>query len=332
MSAGPKLVLITRKTQLDELLERHTTRSRARFAIEQAGGDFAPYEAAHDAHHAALDRLKKSLPREQRIQQVDRAFLPNFLFGDDDIVMVVGQDGLVVNAAKYLRGQPVIAVNPDPTRIDGVLLPFSVETARLGLARVVAGDAPCENVTMAEARLNDGQSIVAVNDLFLGAKTHVSARYRITFRNVSEDQSSSGILVSTGAGSTGWLRSVYTSVAGIATALGVKKADQLREQYRFDREARELVFAVREPFVSRTSGASIVFGRIHERETLIVESKMPRDGVIFGDGVEEDYLEFQSGAIATIRVAPRTLRLVRGNGTVGRERLKRSTGVADGHR
>jgi NAD kinase len=317
MATGPKLVLITRKTQLEELLERHTTRSRARFAIEQAGGDFTPYLAAHDAYHTALDRIRASLPREQRVQQVDRSFLPNFLFGDDDVVMVVGQDGLVVNAAKYLRAQPVIAVNPDPSRIDGVLLPFSVETARSGLDRVLAGDPSCENVTMAEARLNDGQTIIAVNDLFLGARTHVSARYRITYRGQSEDQSSSGILVSTGAGSTGWLRSVYTAVAEIASALGVRKAERLREDYRFDRETRQLVFAVREPFVSRTSGASLVFGRISEGEALIVESKMPKGGVIFGDGVEEDFLDFNSGATATIGVSARTLRLVRtGEGTI----------------
>jgi NAD kinase len=310
MASGPKLVLVTRKTALEELLERHTTVSRARFAIEQAGGEFEPYQAAHDTYHAALDRIRTSLPREQRVQQVDRSFLPDFLFGDDDIVMVVGQDGLVVNAAKYLRTQPVIAVNPDPSRIDGVLLPFSVGTARLGLARVLAGTATCEHVTMAEARLNDGQSILAVNDLFVGARTHISARYRIGYRGAFEDQSSSGILVSTGAGSTGWLRSVYTAVAEIAAALGFREAGRLREEYRFDRQARELVFAVREPFVSRTSQASIVFGRISEDETLTVESKMPGHGVIFGDGVEEDYLEFNSGAIATIGVAARTLRLV----------------------
>jgi hypothetical protein len=37
---------------------------------------------------------------------------------------------------------------------------------------------------------------------------------------------------------------------------------------------------------------------------------MPQNGVIFSDGVEEDRLEFNSGAMATISLADRTLRLV----------------------
>jgi hypothetical protein len=37
---------------------------------------------------------------------------------------------------------------------------------------------------------------------------------------------------------------------------------------------------------------------------------MPQNGVIFSDGIEEDRLEFNSGTIARIGLADRTLRLV----------------------
>jgi hypothetical protein len=37
---------------------------------------------------------------------------------------------------------------------------------------------------------------------------------------------------------------------------------------------------------------------------------MPQDGVIFSDGVETDYLAFDSGAIASISVADEKARLV----------------------
>ncbi len=326
MAVAPKLVVITRPTPLEELIARFNTRDQAKFYIEHMGGSFEPYQSAHDAYHTAIAQIKAALPRSQRTQWVDRGFLANFVFGDDDLVMTIGQDGLVVNVAKYLRAQPVIAVNPDPKRIDGVLLPFSVETARAGLERVLDGDPPCHEVTMAEARLNDGQSIAAVNDLFIGPKTHVSARYRLRFGDQEEEQSSSGILVSTGAGSTGWLRSVYTGAAGVAQAVGIGAAGKLRDKYRFDWEARKLVFSVREPFVSRTSGASLVFGTVEAGQPLVVESKMPQNGVIFGDGVEEDYLEFNSGAIAVVGVSERTLRLVKSeqeSRKAGRRRSRR---------
>lgn len=71
---------------------------------------------------------------------------------------------------------------------------------------------------MARAQLDDGQTIDAVNDLFIGIQSHASARYRIEYRKQVENQSSSGVIVSTGAGSTGWYRSVMTAAAGLARA------------------------------------------------------------------------------------------------------------------
>ena len=65
---------------------------------------------------------------------------------------------------------------------------------------------PVKLVTMAKAALNNGQVLYGVNDLFIGPKTHCSARYLIRSGEASETQSSSGVIVSTGMGSTGWLK------------------------------------------------------------------------------------------------------------------------------
>jgi NAD kinase len=311
MAAPDKLVIVKRKTALEELVERFNTRDQARFFIEHVGGQFGDYQAAHDAYHRALTFLHKNIPPGVRSLSIDRSFLPTFTFGDNDVVVVLGQDGLVVNAAKYLKGQSVVALNPDPDRIDGVLLPFSYLHASEAIALALSGREVCRNVTMAQATLNDGQSLLAVNDLFVGQKTHTSAKYRIRLQDQEEDQSSSGIIISTGAGSTGWYRSVVTGAAGIVEGLGAKGPIRtLRDQYRFDWEARRLVFCVREPFVSKTSGAEIVFGTIDQETLFRIASHMPQNGVIFSDGVEEDHLEFNSGAFATIGLADQTLRLV----------------------
>ncbi|MCL2590039.1 MAG: hypothetical protein FWD67_03950 [Betaproteobacteria bacterium] len=71
-----------------------------------------------------------------------------------------------------------------------------------------------------------------------------------------------------------------------------------------------LQFTVREPYPSRTMGASIVFGRIGADRPMRITSYMPENGVIFSDGVENDFLEFRSGAIAEIAVAEKKGRLV----------------------
>lgn len=309
-----KIVVVTRKTALEELLERFVTREQARFYLEHSGVPFEPYEEEQRAHDEALARLKAALPGGIRSQLVERSFLPTFAFGERDLVVTLGPDGLVVNVAKYLSGaQPILAFNPDPSTIDGVLIPFRVGEAGAAIRSVLSGDYRVRQVTMARAALGDGQSLLAFNDLFIGRRTHVSARYRLTHARRSEDQSSSGIIVSTGAGSSGWLSSVLNGAAGVVEPFaGAKAVATVRKGYRLAWDAPELCFSVREPFVSKASSAGIVWGTVPEGTRLEVVSQMPRDGVIFSDGVEADYLAFDSGAVASVTVAEEKARLIAG--------------------
>src|SRR5205814_8797784 len=119
----------------------------------------------------------------------------------------------------YLAAQPLLALNPDPSRMDGVLIPVRVEHAAGALQRAARGDLPLRRISMARAELNDGQVIDGLNDLFIGQQTHLSARYRPEFGGQAEDQSSSGIIVSTGAGSTGWFRSILTGAAEVVESV-----------------------------------------------------------------------------------------------------------------
>jgi NAD kinase len=311
MAAFEKIVVITQRTALQELIERFNTREQARFYVEHMGASFTEYEAAHDTYEAALRALRVALPTGMRSQVVERGFLPTFTFGEHDLVLTLGPDGLVVNAAKYLAGQPLLAFNPDPTRIDGILAPFAVPQAPPLIQRALRAELPLKRVSMAQATLNDGQVLYAVNDLFIGQRTHVSARYELRWGKAAERQSSSGIIVSTGAGSTGWRRSILTGASRPVEAYSRDAAvRQVREQYRFDWEADYLEFSVREPFVSRVSSAEIACGRIHGGEPLLITSQMPQNGVIFSDGIESDYLEFNTGAIAEVGLAARKLHLV----------------------
>ena len=196
-----KIVVVTRKTGLEELLERFVTKEQARFYLEHSGVPFGPYEEEQRAHDVAQSRLSAALPGGIRSQFVERSFLPTFAFGERDLVVTLGPDGMVVNVAKYLRGgQPILSFNPDPSTIDGILIPFRVEEAGAAIRAVLRGDYRVREVTMARATLCDGQSLLAFNDLFIGRKTHISARYHLTHGRRSENQSSSGIIVSTGGG------------------------------------------------------------------------------------------------------------------------------------
>ena len=306
MKAVERIVVVTRRTRLEELLLRFNTRGQARFYLERNGAEYADYEREHDHYQQGLDRIRRAVDLGLPRQFIERGLAPSYLFQPTDLVVTLGQDGLVANVAKYATGIPIVAVNPDPARFDGVLLPFGIAEADAVLALAVAGEAPVRRVTLAEARLADGQRLLAFNDLFIGARSHVSARYRLDVGGQSELQSSSGILVSTGAGSTGWMSSVFNMAAGVAAFTGGRGGPPVRLDWEDDR----LLYAVREPFQSRQSGVSLVAGLLDGGQPLRVESRMPAGGVIFSDGMESDCLPFDAGAIVEIRAAARHAHLV----------------------
>lgn len=326
-----KIVLVTRPTRVAELERRFGTRAQAGFYVGRLGQDFSDYEQEDEQYTEAVRQMRDTLDQLGRVQMLDRSFLPNYVFGPRDVVVVLGQDGLVANTVKYLDGQPVLGVNPEPARWDGQLLPFQVPDVAKVLLEVLQHRRSTKAVTLAKATLNTGETLHAVNDIFIGPRTHVSARYTISLAGRSEVQSSSGVIVSTGVGSTGWLKSLLTGAAGIVESAAppaerpaqpglpwkgrspsskrdARTSSSARSGFPWD--ADYLCFTVREPFPSKTTQATMVFGRVTAGEPLILISQMPENGVIFSDGIEQDFLEFRSGSQATVGISEKKGRLV----------------------
>jgi hypothetical protein len=268
--------------------------------------DFTEYSDEDAVYQRAIDELEARLQFGIPVKTIDRAYVPNYDFGLASVVVVVGQDGLVANVAKYVGNVPIVAVNPDPKRIDGVLLPFRASQAVNAVRTALSGSALIKKVTLAEAKLNDGQRLLAFNDFFIGAASHISARYLLSCDQSSEPQSSSGVLVCTGAGSTGWISSVYNMAAGVARFLG----SEVEKPKPIAWDSRRLLWAVREPFQSKTSKIGLIAGLVEEPNELVIESLMPEHGVIFSDGIEADFLPFTSGAIVQIGVSQQQAHLV----------------------
>jgi NAD kinase len=306
VSGFDKVVLVTRKTRLAELILRFNTRVQAKFYLTQAGLDFDDYQQEDDAYRRSLETVEAAVDVGLKVQVLDRALVPTYLFAATDVVVTLGQDGLVANTAKYVGAQPLLGVNPDPLRIDGVLLPFLPSTLRPALDRVLAGRAKVRPVTLAQAQLSDGQKLLAFNDFFLGASSHVSARYRLDAGDGYESQSSSGVIVSTGAGSTGWLSSVFNMAAHVSTLTGGTSGPAIKLPW----EADQLVWVVREPYCSRHSTAAHTAGLLASGAALKLESLMPSGGVVFSDGMEADSLQFNSGVTATVSAAAQRAQLV----------------------
>lgn len=299
MALIPRVVVITRPSEYTLLLRRHGTHGQARFFLEGRGQDIQVLVDRHERLEAARRTIVGAIPRDWRRSAVSRADLDRFLFEPDDIVAIVGQDGLVANVAKYLDGQHVIGVNPDPTREAGVLVPH---TPAAGAAIVVASGKGAsfeiEARTMVEATLDDGQRLLALNEVFIGQSTHQSARYRLRLPPSGEErQSSSGVIVSSGTGATGWASSIHRC----------HKCDLCLPSPADG----SLIFFVREAWPSPATGTDLVEGLITPSQKLEVISEMNDTGVIFGDGIEEDALHFGWGQSAFVGRAERALHLVR---------------------
>jgi hypothetical protein len=253
-------------------------------------------EVRDAAQHDALVTATSAIPVDWRRARVERADLDRFLFEPADVVVTVGPSGLVANVAKYLDGQPVVGINPDPAR-DGALLARHLPADAGELIRAAAaGAAPIEERTMVEAVLDDGQRVLALNEVFLGHQSHQSARYLIRCPAGEEHQSSSGIVVTTGTGATGWGRSISLERH---TALRLPEPAEPR-----------LAFFVREAWPSPTFGVSVTEGLLGADDRLEIVSELNEGGVVFGDGIESDRVDFGWGLQATVRVARERLRLV----------------------
>ncbi|MBQ0533057.1 sugar kinase [Providencia huaxiensis] len=292
-----RFVLVMRKTRLQELIERFNTWPQAKFYLEHNHVEVSDYLNEHDLYQRQLIQAESILKSLGRFQLLERKLLPSYQFSKHDIVIVIGQDGLVANTLKYLNGQPIIAINPDPERWDGQLLPFEIGQLQEVVMNTLKGKIEQKMVTFAQATTNDGQSLLAVNDLFIGPKSHTSARYLLNWNGEQEFQSSSGIIISTGLGSTGWFQSI---LAGAQAIMGGNNHPLAKG---FGWGESKLQFSVREPFLSKTTGTRWVFGTIEPGSPLAVESLMPHNGVIFSDGIEDDFLQFNSGCIVTVKIA-----------------------------
>ncbi|MEU9163550.1 hypothetical protein AB0D29_25200 [Streptomyces sp. NPDC048424] len=298
MSLAPRAVIVHRRTEYEELLARHGTHGQAAFFLSSRGRSIDEVVRRHERTRQALREVAAAVPLTWRSSRVERADLDRFLFAPEDVVVVVGQDGLVANTAKYLRGQPVVGIDTDPGRNPGVLVRHRCADAAALLRAATAAGGRAEELTMVEAVADDTQRLLALNEIYLGSPGHQTARYRLGSdgeKGPGEAQASSGVLVGTGTGATGWLRSLWLERGGRA---GLPAPCD-----------RRLLWFVREAWPSPTTGTTKVAGELGQGQGLQLTVESDRI-VVFGDGMESDALELTWGQSVRLGIAETSLHLV----------------------
>jgi hypothetical protein len=256
-----KIVLVTRKTAPGGLVERFNTRAQAQFTLSIAAAILRSTSAS----------MRRITPRWAQLRQGLAGFgedaghrarvLAQFPVCRNRPVVTIGIDGLVVNTAKYSAGSRWWRSTPTRSTLTAFSCRFTVKKGLTAVRAALPRQVRVREVTMAEARLNDGQRLLAFNDLFIGVRSHTSARYRIAVGSERSISSSSGIIVSDGGGRHRLVAACSTWRGGWCRASRRRPAvslDALRLPWDTDR----LIYVVREPFVSKTSGASFVCGAI----------------------------------------------------------------------
>ncbi|MGW0666968.1 hypothetical protein [Streptomyces sp. NPDC002746] len=297
MSLAPRAVLVHRTTEYEELLARHGTHGQAAFFLTSRGRSIEEVARRHERTRQALSEVAAAVPLQWRQSRVERQDLDRFLFAPEDVVVVVGQDGLVANAAKYLSGQPVVGIDTDPGRNPGVLVRHRPTDAAALLRAAVTPGGTADELTMVEAVADDTQRLLALNEIYLGPPGHQTARYRLgpdAADSPAEPQASSGVLVGTGTGATGWLRSLWQERRSLLTLPAPTDP--------------RLLWFVREAWPSPVTGTSLVSGELGRGQGLRLTVESDRV-VVFGDGMEADALELTWGQTVRLGIAPTSLRL-----------------------
>ena len=287
-----RIVVVKKQTDYERLTVRYSSGGNAAMALSSRGSNLETYAASNVRSASNIRRVQDHLPKQLPSEQIDFERAPLYAWAENQIVVLIGGDGLFVNVAKYITTQPVICINDDPVKTTGVVMKHKPDDINRLIDSVIDGTAKYKGVTLGKATTNDGQELLAVNDFMVGRLDHRSARYVISMDSRRETQSSSGVLVGAPLGASGWMSSVLNG-----------------SLWTNDWGAETLMFYVREPFKSVSTGTSIRQGVIQHGE-LSIQSEMPEGGVIFSDGMMETYLEFTTGTTAKFSIADRKVNYV----------------------
>lgn len=202
------------------------------------------------------------------------------------LVISVGGDGTLLAASHWVTGATLLGVNSAPRSSVGYL----TSTRRASLARVLAqirsGALLPQQVARIQVEIEGKILPPALNDVLIAhEQPAATSRYRLHLGRRAEEHRSSGLWISTAAGSTAGIR----SAGGQPVPL----------------DDRRLQFRARELYRARGGSATLESGFVEPGRELVVESAMEA-GWLFIDGARMP-ARFPFGARATFRVAEQPL-------------------------
>ena len=241
----------------------------------------------------SLNSVKKILKKHKiHFNLADRDKLKRSQFAGRDLIIAVGGDGTFLRAAQFVDDEIMFGVNADVRNKEGFFTEGNKKNFEEKLKKIIKGRFKIIRFPRLEACI-DGNKILtlALNEFYIGPKKgYHGAKYTIQIGGKKERHKSSGILVTTPAGSYAWAKSAYRRIMPL--------------------DSKNFQFVVREPYEGKVFRKyKIKHGILRKNDRIKIISEM-LDGVIVADSVGKEY-GFRNYSIATITLSKKSLNLLK---------------------
>jgi len=202
-------------------------------------------------HLETVEKVRNLIPNSSVVKASE---LNESYFSDLDLIITIGGDGTFIRAAHFIKEAFILGINSEPENSEGALKSLK-ENEIEKLKEILNGKYSILERDRMQISI-DGKSISypILNEVYFGAEHQFhTSRYVLEFNGEKEEQRSSGVLISTGSGSTAW----YKSAGGTP----------------FQADSKKLKFLVREPYSGKIFKPKIMHGEIHENQKIKIISK-----------------------------------------------------------
>lgn len=249
--------------------------------------------SSHERQMESLRELETFLHETQFVQ---RDGLTKQLADNASLLISLGGDNHFQYVSRFLGNTPIMGINSDPLRSDGGLTYFTAREFERVLRCLEKDDFSVEGWTRLDASVNGGETCTATSEVYMGESERKNmSRHILEYRGITEEQKCSGLLVATGAGSSGW----YSSACRYLHPEGNP----------FPRTSGYARFLVTEPFRGRLTRYPTPEGVLERGERLAVRSLNDSSGRLMCDSLDE--YGFRMGSVAAIGISESPLRVVR---------------------
>ena len=210
-----------------------------------------------------------------------------------DAVIVVGGDGTLLRASHFIERTPVLHVSAGRQKHEAFFARASPKDFARKIRLLLQGKYKITRLMRLEATLN-GRKLPykALNELYIGSKEpfHV-ARYKLIIGKRGEEQKSSGVIISTPAGSYAWAKSAGGKLLPLT--------------------AKKIQYIVREPYFGRLTKPKLIKGVLGGNEKIVLVSKIweKHEGTVVIDSYQKKF-DFNKGDRLVVKASKQPLNLV----------------------